>query len=120
MKERECDFVLYLKSKRQWIEVYLWGVHPTTFARWDAGRWGYFLATWEKPRIGKFGELHFVENRLRHDTVVHELFHVLVETMWSNGETITRRNEEKYAKILDELDRKFLRELKKIRPKIRL
>ncbi len=116
----EYDFRFYFNKKKQFCEVSLWEVHPNTFARWGAGRWGYFLATYDQPRAGKFGELHFVEKRLRYDTITHELFHLAIEWVWSGGDVITRKNEEKYASFFDEITRNFVRELRKIRPGIRL
>lgn len=68
--------------------------------------------------MGHFGELHFVKRRLRFDGIVHELDHLRTEWMWARGETITRKNEEKMASFLDELCRKFIRELKKKEPNI--
>lgn len=97
----------------QWVDVYVHDVHPTTFANWKAGYWGYFQATWQNPKRGLFGSLHFVKPRLRMDTIVHELDHVRTEWMLANGTTITRGTEERMASFLDELVRNFLRELKK-------
>ena len=108
------DFQIYFNKKRQWANVYLWDVHPSTFEGWGGGRWGYFIAKWENSKQGLFGEIHFVKSRVRHDSVVHELFHLLVEWMWSNGFTITRKNEEAMATFMDELTRKFWREFDKI------
>jgi hypothetical protein len=116
----ECDFLVRFNKGRQFFEVYLWDVHPTTFAAWGGGRWGYWTGTRTNDRLGKFGEVHFVKNRLRFDTIVHELDHVRTDWMWSRGETITRRNEERYACFLDEIVRKFVRELRKREPKIKL
>lgn len=116
----EHSFIFRFNKNRQFVKVFLWDVHPTTFYRWKAGRWGYFLPTWKKHRIGEFGELHFVKRNLRIDTVVHELEHLRIEWIWSGGETITRRNEEKYTSFLDKLVRDFKRELRKSEPGIKL
>src|SRR3972149_6893889 len=113
----DYDFKFDFNKRKQYCEVYLWDVHPTTVARWQAGRWGYFLPTWENANKDKFGELHFVKGRLRFDTIVHELEHLRVEWIWSHGETITRKNEEKYTSFLDELTRRFIRELRKAEPR---
>lgn len=113
-------FKVYFNRHRQWIEVTLWNVHPNTFARWKAGRWAYFVATWDNPASGKFGELHFVESRLRFDTVSHELFHVMAEWMFASRDPLTPRNEERYATMMDELSRRVIREIRKLNPKIRL
>lgn len=43
-----------------------------------------------------------------------------IDWIWSRGDTITRKNEERYTTLLDELVRKFLRELRKIDPKVKL
>lgn len=114
------DFVVYFNKRRQHFEVYLWAVHPDTFAKWGGGRWGYWDNERESDKAGKFGAIHFVKRRLRFDTIVHEIEHVRVDWMWSRGDTITRKNEEKYTILLDELVRKFIRELRKIDPKVKL
>jgi hypothetical protein len=116
----EYDFIFFFRGRKQFIEVYLWPVHPTTFANWGGGRWGYFHATYINPKAGKFGELHFVKSRLRFDVIVHELDHVRTAWMWANGETITRKNEERMASKLDELAGSFRRELRKFEPRIQL
>lgn len=116
----EHDFRFYFNRKNQWADVYLHNVHPTTFARENGGRWAYFLATWKNPRRGLFGELHFIERRLRFDVIVHELDHLRTEWMWAKGYTIDRQNEERMAEFLDSLTRNFLRELRKVEPEIRL
>lgn len=114
------NFKVFFNKKRQWLDVTLWEVHPTTFARWKNGRWAYFQTTWENPKSGQFGELHFVYSRIRFDTVSHEVFHVVAEYLYANRDNITTRNEEKYATLTDELNRKIVREIRKINPKIRL
>lgn len=108
------DFKIYFNKKRQWVDVTLWEVHPSTFYRWKGGRWGYFLAAWDNPKDGKFGELHFVRSRLRMDTITHEVFHLLSEWMFANRDPLTPRNEERYAAWMDELTRKFIRETEKL------
>jgi len=110
-----ADFRIVFNRGKQFLDVYLYDVHPNTFANWGAGRWGYFIAKWENPRIGFFGEIHLVKSRIREDLIVHELFHVLVEWAFAKGGSITRRNEERMAELLDELTRKFYREYKKIK-----
>lgn len=107
------EFIIKFNKNRQWISVTLWDVHPNTFQNWGGGRWGYFIAKWDNPKIGFFGELHFVKSGIREDTVAHELFHVICEWMWSNRDSITGKNEEKYAEFLDELIRKFYKEYRK-------
>jgi hypothetical protein len=109
------EFTIYFSKKRQWINVYLWDVHPNTFANWKAGRWGYFEPKWENPRYGFFGEVHLVESRIREDLVVHEMFHVLCEIVWSKRDTITGRNEERHAELLDSLVREFYKGYNKIK-----
>ncbi len=107
------EFTIYFNGKKQFITVHLWEVNPGTFANWGGGRWGYFEEKWENPKIGFFGEVHLVKSRIRPDLVVHEMFHVLVEWMWANGITITRKNEEKMDEFLDQLVGKFYREYDK-------
>lgn len=109
------EFLVYFNRKRQFIKIILWDVHPNTFANWRAGRWGYFIAKWDNPRIGEFGEIHLVKSRVRVDLVVHELFHAIVEWMWANREAISNRSEEKYASMLDELTRGFYKGFNKLK-----
>ncbi len=116
----EYDFRLRFNKNRQFVEVYLWAVHPNTFSKWKGGRWGYWTPIRDSDREGKFGEIHFVRSRLRFDTIIHELEHFRIDYIWSRGDAITRKNEEKYTTFLDEVTRKFLRELRKIQPGIRL
>ena len=118
MQSRQFDFKFLFNKKRQFCEVYLWDIHPNTFSNWNAGRWAYFEATYDSPRSGRFGELHFVKNRLRYDVVNHELFHLFAEWVWAGGDTVTRRNEEKYATFFDEISRRFIQELRKFDKRI--
>ena len=113
------EFLIYFNKKRQHLKVYLWDVHPNTFQNWKAGRWGYFIAKWDNPRIGFFGEIHLVKSRVRVDLVVHELFHALTEWMWANREPISNRTEEFFASLLDEMTRGFYREFNKLNKKRR-
>lgn len=112
---RDCSFVFYFNRRRQWVDVYLWDVHPNTFERWDAGRWGYYHAIREHGRVGKFGELHFVASRVRHDSVAHELFHLFCDILFTRKQAVTERNEEQLAIVFDELTRNFWREYEKIK-----
>lgn len=116
----EPTFCLYFNKRRQWVSVYLWDVHPSTFASWKAGRWGYWIAEWESPKCGHFGSLHFVRNRLRIDTIVHELTHMRQEWLRANLDAWTGRNEERIVEMGDRLLWGFLRELAKVEPKSRV
>lgn len=107
------EFIITFNGKKQWISVKVWDVNPQTFSNWGGGRWAYFQSGWENPRAGFFGELHLVKSGIREDTIVHEMFHVLCEILWSRRDAITGRNEERYAALLDELVRKFWRGYKK-------
>ena len=109
------DFKIYFNRHRQWLDVTLWEVHPSTFARWKAGRWAYFVPTWNNPKVGVFGELHFIKSRLRFDVIAHEVFHVVMEYVWANRDAVTGRNEERYASLVDELSRKIVREARKLK-----
>lgn len=106
-------FKVYFNRRKQWLDVYIKDVHPNTFERWDGGRWAYFVPAWESPRSGKFGEIGMVSSRVRTDSIVHEMFHVLCEWMWANRTAVTSGNEETLAAMLDELVRNFERQYKK-------
>lgn len=117
------DFTFYFKyNKRrkevQWINVFMWDVHPTTFERWGGGRWCYFEPKWVNTREGLFGEWHMVKSRIRFDGIIHEFVHLATELMWINGETITRRNEERMCELSDRIAGSFRRGLRKAEPKI--
>lgn len=114
----EKKFKFFFNKGRQYVEVFLWDVHPNTFERWKGGRWGYFIATYDNSKDGKFGELHFVKSRLRFDVVYHEVRHVCVEWMWANGETVTRKNEERLISFEDKIANSFRRALEKAEPGI--
>lgn len=109
-------FTFHFNKKKQYIDVYLWDVHPTTFANWKMGRWGCFNKKWESPSQGFFGELHFVDSKkrpLREDTIAHELLHAWLEWLWANRTAVTSRNEETLVALFDELTRNFYREYRK-------
>lgn len=106
-------FKVFFNNKKQWLAVEIWDVHPTTFDRWNKTRWGYFQATWESPSSGEFGELHFVRSGIRFDTITHELIHVLAEWLYANRTSIISRNEERLAKMMDEIARKLEREFRR-------
>ena len=63
--------------------------------------------------MGRFGELHFVRSGIRFDTIAHELLHVIAEWLYANRTALISRNEEKMAKMQDELARKLEREFRK-------
>lgn len=107
-------FKIYFNKKKQWINIYLWDVHPNTFSNWKGGRWGYFIAEWKDNRYGHFGSVHFVKSRIRPSLVTHELDHVRTEWMLSAGFTIIRQNEERMTEFLDKLVDGFYREYNKI------
>jgi|GEM_PF-2272929 len=104
------SFRVFFRRKKQFYDVHLWNVHPTTFSNWRGGRWGYFIATWENPKRDKFGEIHLVESRIRVDTVSHELDHLRLEWLFANRVGLGIRNEEWFCKFGDELIRNFYRE----------
>jgi hypothetical protein len=118
-KELMDEFLVYFNKRKQWLRIVLWDVHPTTFDRWKAGRWGYFIAKWQYPEIGEFGEVHLVRSRVREDLVVHELFHALIEWMWANRKPISSGTEERFATILDTMTRNFYKEYNKLNNKRR-
>jgi hypothetical protein len=112
------SFLIKFNKGRQWISVTVWEQHPTTFYKWAETRWGYFIERWTEtenstPRGGYFGELHLVKAGIREDTIAHEMFHVICEIIRARGVTLTGRNEEIYACILDELVRKFYKGYRK-------
>ena len=104
------NFRVYFNGRRQWLEVMLHDVSPSTFERRNGTPWGYYQAAAErKDRSGKFGEIHLVRARVRHDLAAHELFHVLADWMGCKGMQITPQNEERLALFFDELTRNFWR-----------
>lgn len=108
------NFKIKFSKNKQWIDVTIWDVHPTTFDRWGGGRWAYFEPRWDNPREGILGELHLVESGIREDTVAHEMLHVVWERFVANDYKFIRQNEERFARYLDELVRKFYREYRKL------
>lgn len=106
-------FRVYFNRKTQWFEVFLEDVSPETFHRQGGGRWGYFLPTWERPRVGKFGEIHLVSSRVRPDVVAHELLHLWIAWLQAKGVIITSRNEEILVLLYDELIRHFWKEFER-------
>lgn len=100
-------FRVFFNRNRQFFDVYLWDVHPTTFSNWKGGRWGYFVYSDEHPRKGKFGEIHLVKRRVRPDLVSHELDHLRMRWCFEKWIIITPRNEEWFCRFGDELTRKF-------------
>src|SRR5574342_682822 len=103
------DFRFYFNRKRQFCEVFLWEVHPTTFARWGGGRWGYYQPQDDNNIYGKIGEIHLISKRIRVDLVSHELTHVVFDWFGKRNIIITSRTEETFASILDEMIRSFYR-----------
>ena len=114
------SFRLYFNNKKSWTDVYLWSVHPNTFANWDAGRWGYWTKCEPDQKTGLFGELHFVKSRLRIDTIEHELNHLRQAWLRANLNAWTGRNEESVIEFGDRLLWGFLRALSREEPKARV
>lgn len=103
------DFRVPFNRGKQYFVVYLEDVTPTTFHRRGGGRWGFWQASDERnDRLGLFGEMHLVAERVRNDVVAHELFHVVAD--WLSGKAIVPQNEERLARLMDELTRNFWRE----------
>lgn len=113
MDEPTPAFRFWFNRRKQWCDVYLDDVTPETFDRRKGGRWGWFRASWENPRLGLFGEIHFVASRIREDVIVHELDHLRAEWMFAKGRKYSRYTEERWALFLDALMRSFLREYRK-------
>jgi hypothetical protein len=87
--------------------VYLDDVAPGTLDRRAGTRWGYWQpADVRDERRGLFGEMHLVASRVRADLVAHELFHVVIDRLGS----VTTRNEERAARLMDELTRNWWKE----------
>jgi hypothetical protein len=103
-----------IKFGKRWVDVFLWDVHPNTFAGWGGGKWAYYQAHAERGKCGKFGELHFVRSRVRADTLAHELVHLLGDYLRDRDATINVYNEERIATLFDSWVRSFWREYGKI------
>lgn len=114
------DFVFLFNKRRQWCKVYLWDVHPNTFNNWQGGRWGYFEKKYYHPAVGHFGDFHFVKDRLRIDTIYHELDHMRTEWIYANRLGWSTYTEEKFIAFMDAAAWSFLRELSKIQPEVRV
>lgn len=97
--------------------MFLHPVSHRTFAKEGGGHWGYFLATWESPSSGEFGELHFVRRRLRFDLVYHEIRHLCVEWFRANKKEL---EEEEMISFEDKIAHAFRRGLKRKEPGITL
>lgn len=109
------SFNVYFNKRRQWIEIYLHDVSPETFERRGGGRWGFYDIFKERSiRKGKFGEIHLVKDRVRHDSVAHELGHALFDIVYTKGGSFNRLAEERIVTLLDELTRNFWREYEKL------
>lgn len=106
-------FRVYFNRHRQWVDVEIHSVHPNTFQNWGGGRWEYYQPNTERNHKGKFGEMHFVAERVRHDVVAHCLIHLYGDIMRSRGKIWTAKNEETVALQFDELTRHFWREYNK-------
>jgi hypothetical protein len=115
-EEVDEAFKLYFNRRRQYVSVYFHEVSPQTFHRRGGGRWAYYIPAQVQARHGKFGELHFVSGRVRHDVVAHELFHLLMDRMRVRNMTVSDRTEERLALMMDELTRAFWREYGKFSP----
>ncbi len=104
-------FRVYFNRRKQWFDVVLHEVTPSTFQRHDGGRWGYWQEEIDrKSRRGKFGELHCVKSRCRHDVIAHELLHLWIDWLNAKGIIITAKNEEPLVLLYDELVRHFWKE----------
>ena len=79
-------------NKNQWINVYL---------EEECQDWGGFLPTWKNPEKGVFGKLT-LSTQAKQDTIVHEVFHIVMEHMRANRKS-SFKYEEDYASLSDEL-----------------
>ena len=79
-------------NKNQWINVYLEEEYQD---------WGGFLPTWKNPDKGVFGKLT-LSTQAKQDTIVHEVFHIVMEHMRANRKS-SFKYEEDYASLSDEL-----------------
>lgn len=109
---------VYFNDDRQWVEFYLHDISPEGFYYRGGGRWGYYHSSWTprkdgKPKLGKFGEIHLVESRIREDVIAHEVFHLFWDWVLANKFKLNTRNEEKFAKFVDEIIGKFYKEYRK-------
>jgi hypothetical protein len=103
------DFTIMFNDNQQWIDVYLEDVTQEEFRDNGGGDWGYFIATWDFPEYGQFGRFHFVKSLFCYETLVHEVFHAVVEIARSLGDIINEDNEEDYACINHEIFGEFIK-----------
>lgn len=107
-------FRVYFNRRKQWYDVVLHDVNPTTFQNRGGGRWGYYENNPDRDnRKGLFGTVHLVKSRVREDLVAHELFHLLCDWMRSRSMQLLPSNEERFAELMDSLVRGFYREYNK-------
>jgi hypothetical protein len=104
------SFRVFFRRKRQFFDVYLHNTTPATFNRRGGGHWGYFVPRWTNPKVGLFGEIHLVQSRVRHDSVLHELDHLRCAWLFGNRVSLSTRNEEWFCRFGDEIIRNFYRE----------
>ena len=110
----EETFTVHFNKRKSFFIVHLHDVHPDTFARKKGGRWGYFLQADGAGSVGYFGDVHFVASRLRQSLISHELEHLRAAWYWEVlGETLTRKNEERFIAFLDVLTDNFYRAYEK-------
>lgn len=116
------DFRVFFNRNKQYFDVFLWDVHPNTFARWDAGRWAYVdFETQEHHRKGRFADLHIVKRRFRPDSIRHEIDHLVINWMYGADKTRDRQavinpyNEEWFCEFGDKLSRKIWKEYERHR-----
>ncbi len=101
---------MYFNNRRQWLDVTVHDVSPSTFERRNGTPWGYYQGAAERnDRSGKFGEIHLVRARVRHDLAAHELFHAFADWLNCKKMQISSANEERLANLFDEMTRNFWR-----------
>lgn len=107
------SFSVKFRRNRNFFDVYLHDVSPSTFQRKGGGLWGYYQPHGKRTKFGLFGEIHLVRSRVRVDVVAHEIDHLRCDWIFSNGIQLSRYNEEWYCKFGDELIRNFYHEYNK-------
>ncbi len=73
-------FKLFFNSRRQWVWVEIWKVPPREFYSKFGDCIGiYFFSEDRKPKVGEFGQIHLLFDKVDDELASHELLHFLID-----------------------------------------